>query len=110
MSGAGTGGKSMWAQVKGRTEKALLDLFPKSYMFRIGALRAMHGEISKTRWTRILYSVSRPLWPLLQAGARGTMITTEELGRAMIHVARAGAPKRVLENRELIALGALGKG
>ena len=101
VSGAGTGGKSMWAQVKGRTEKALLELFPKSYMFRIGALRAMHGERSKTRWTRILYSVSRPLWPLLQAIAPGTLITTEELGRAMVHVARAGAPKRVLENRDL---------
>ena len=104
VSGAGTGGKSMWAQVKGRTEKALLELFPKSYMFRIGALRAMHGEISKTRWTRILYSVSRPLWPLLKAIAPGAMITTEELGRVMIHVARAGAPKRVLENRDLRAL------
>lgn len=104
VSGAGTGGKSMWAQVKGRTEKAILELFPKSYMFRIGALRAMHGEVSKTRWTRILYSVSRPLWPVVQAIASGTMITTEELGRAMIHVARAGAPKRVLENRDLRAL------
>lgn len=104
VSGAGTGGKSMWAQVKGRTEKVLLELFPKSYMFRIGSVRAMHGEISKTRWTRILYSVSRPLWPLLQAIAPGAIVTTEELGRAMIHVARAGAPKRVLENRDLRAV------
>jgi len=104
VSGAGTGGKSMWAQVKGRTEKGLLELFPKSYMFRIGAVRAMHGEVSKTRWTRILYSVSRPLWPLLLAIAPGAMITTEELGRAMIHVARTGAPKRVLENRDLRAV------
>ena len=104
VSGAGTGGKSMWAQVKGRTEKALLELFQKSYMFRIGAVRAMHGEISKTRWTRILYIVSRPLWPLWQAMAPGTMITTEELGRAMIRVAREGPPKRVLENRDLRAL------
>ena len=104
VSGAGTGGKAMWAQVKGRTETALLELFPNAYMFRIGALRAMHGEISKTRWTRLLYSVSRPLWPLLQAVSPGTMITTEELGRAMIRVAREGAPKRVLENRDLRTL------
>jgi uncharacterized protein YbjT (DUF2867 family) len=110
VSGAGTGGKSMWAQVKKRTEDALLALFPNAYMFRIGALRAMHGEVSKTRWTRILYAVSRPLWPLVRVIARGTMITTEELGRAMIRVARHGAPKRVLENRDLIALGALGEG
>ena len=104
VSGAGTGGKAMWAQVKGRTEKALLELFPTAYMFRIGALRAMHGEVSKTRWTRALYSVSRPLWPLVQLLAPGTMITTTELGRAMIRVARDGAPKRVLENRDLRTL------
>src|SRR5690349_4619175 len=33
VSGAGTGGKSMWAQVKGRTENELLALFPNAYMF-----------------------------------------------------------------------------
>jgi uncharacterized protein YbjT (DUF2867 family) len=106
VSGAGTGGKAMWAQVKGRTEHALLALFPSAYMFRLGALRAMHGEVSKTRWTRIAYTVFRPLWPLVRAIAPGAMITTEELGRAMIRAARHGAPKRVLENRDLRALGA----
>ena len=106
VSGAGTGGKAMWAQVKKRTEDALLALFPSAYMFRLGALRAKHGEISKTRWTRIAYTLFRPLWPLLTVIAPGALITTEELGRAMIRVARDGAPKRVLENRDLLALGA----
>jgi len=105
VSGAGTGGNAMWAQVKKRTEDALLDLFPSAYMFRLGALRAMHGEVSKTSWTRIAYSVFRPLWPLVRVIAPGVMITTEELGRAMIRAARDGAPKRVLENRDLLALG-----
>ena len=41
---------------------------------------------------------------LVRAIAPATMITTEELGRAMIRVAREGAPKRVLENRDLIEL------
>ena len=36
--------------------------------------------------------------------APGMMITTEQLGRAMIRVARDGAPKHVLENRDLLAL------
>jgi len=104
VSGAGTGGKAMWAQVKKRTEDALLALFPSAYMFRIGALRAMHREVSKTRWTRILYAVFQPLWPLVRLVAPGAMITTEELGRVMIRVAREGAPKHVLENRDLLAL------
>jgi hypothetical protein len=38
--------------------------------------------------------------------APGAVITTEELGRAMIRVARHGAPMRVLENRDLLALAA----
>jgi len=106
VSGAGTGGKAMWAQVKGRTEDALLALFPSAYMVRLGALRAMHGEAPKTRWTRIAYAVFRPLLPLVGAIAPGAVISTEQLGRAMIRAARQGAPKRVLEGRDLRALGA----
>jgi uncharacterized protein YbjT (DUF2867 family) len=106
VSGAGTGGKAMWAQVKKRTEDALLALFPSAYMFRLSALRARHGEVSKTSWTRIGYAVFWPLLPLIRAIAPDTVIDTDELGRAMIRVAREGAPKRVLENRDLRALGA----
>ncbi len=106
VSGAGTGGKAMWAQVKGRTEDALLALFPSAYMVRLSVLRPMHGEVSKTRWTRIAYAVFRPLLPLLRAIAPGAVISTEELGRAMIGAARQGAPKQVLETRDLRALGA----
>jgi uncharacterized protein YbjT (DUF2867 family) len=106
VSGAGTGSKAMWAQVKGRTEDALLALFPNAYMFRLAMLRPMHSEVSKTRWTRIAYAIFRPLLPLVRLIAPGSVISTEELGRAMIRVAREGAPKRVLENRDLLALGA----
>jgi Semialdehyde dehydrogenase, NAD binding domain len=105
VSGAGTGGKAMWAQVKGRTEDALLALFRSAYMFRLGALRAMHGEASKTRWTRIGYLLLGPLLPLARLVAPGMIISTEELGRAMLRVAREGAPKRVLEPRDLLVLG-----
>lgn len=106
VSGAGTGGKVMWAQVKKRTEDALLHLFPNAYMFRLAVLRPLHGEVSKTRWTRVGYALLGPLLPLVRAIAPGSVITTEELGRAMIRTAQEGAPKHVLENRDLIALGA----
>ena len=106
VSGAGTGGKAMWARVKGRTEAALLALFPSAYMVRLGILRAMHGEVPKTRWTRITYAVLWPLLPLVRALTPGAVISTEELGRAMLRAARQGAPKRVLEGRDLRALGA----
>jgi hypothetical protein len=41
----------------------------------------------------------------VRAIAPGTVISTEELGRAMIRAARQGAPKQVLETRDLRALG-----
>jgi uncharacterized protein YbjT (DUF2867 family) len=106
VSGAGTGGKSMWAQVKGRTETELLALFRSAYMIRLAALWPKHGENSKTRWTRIGYAVLWPLLPLMHAIAPNMVITTEELGRAMIRIARHGAPKHVLETRDLRALAA----
>jgi len=105
VSGAGTGGNAMWARVKKRTEDDLLALFPSAYMFRLSVLRPMHGEVSKRRWTRIGYSVLSPLLPLVRAIAPEAVVTTEELGRAMIRAARQGAPKRVLEARDLRALG-----
>ena len=104
VSGAGTGGKSMWARVKGRTENDLLALFPAAYMFRLAALKPINGETSKTKWTRISYSVLRPIVPLIQAIAPNLVISTEQLGRAMIRVAREGAPKHILENHDLRTL------
>jgi len=105
VSGAGTGGKAMWARVKGRTESALLDLFPRSYMVRLAALLPMHGEAPRMRGARALYAVARPLLPLIRAVAPNAVVTTEELGRAMIRVAREGFGRRVLEASDLRALG-----
>lgn len=105
VSGAGTGGRAKWAQVKKRTEDALLELFPHSYMFRLGMLQPLHGETSKTRWTRMAYVGFGPILPLVRALAPGLVITSEQLGRAMIRVVREGAPKRVLESADMVALG-----
>ena len=105
VSGTGTDGKAMWARVKKRTEDALLALFPNAYMFRLAMLLPMNREISKTRWTRISYAIFRPLLPLIRRMAPGAVITSEELGRAFIRAARDGAPKHVLENRDLRELG-----
>jgi len=49
--------------------------------------------------------VLSPLWPILQWLWPKGVITSEELGRAMIVVARKGSPKRVLESADLVAIG-----
>lgn len=105
VSGMGTGGSSMWARVKGRTENELLALFPNAVMIRLGALRPMHGERSKAPGGALLLAVLAPLWPVLQWLLPKAVITTEELGRAMILTARTGGAKRILESGDLVALG-----
>lgn len=108
VSGMGTGGKSMWAQLKGRTENDLLALLPESIMVRLGALRPMHGERSKSYGGGLLLAVLAPLWPFLQWVFPNSVISTEELGRAMLLAAGKGSRKRVLESADLVALGRRG--
>jgi uncharacterized protein YbjT (DUF2867 family) len=109
VSGAGTDsserGPVMWARVKGRTENALLKLpFKAAYMFRPAAIQPLHGIKSKTRLYRVLYAVTGPFLSLLRRFWPQYVITTEQVGRAMLKVARTGAPKRVLESPDLSAL------
>jgi uncharacterized protein YbjT (DUF2867 family) len=108
VSGMGTGGNAMWARVKGRTETDLLALLPAAIMVRLAALRPMHGERSKAPGGGVLLTVLSPVWPILQWLWPNGVITTEELGRAMLLAARKGGPKRVLESADLVALGRRG--
>lgn len=109
VSGAGTDsgerGRSMWARVKGRTENALLQLpFKAVYLFRPGLIQPLHGIRSKTRAYRVAYTLLRPLMPLLWALLPGQILTTAEIGQAMLTVTRRGAARAVLEVNDLVAL------
>ena len=103
----GTGaGRVMWARVKGQTENALMQLpFKAAVMFRPGAIVPLHGITSRTPLYRTLYALTRPLWPILRASFPRHITTTEELGRAMLAVAKRGAPKPVLESVDITAIG-----
>jgi uncharacterized protein YbjT (DUF2867 family) len=108
VSGAGTDssehGRSMWARVKGATENALLAMPLRAYMFRPGYIQPVAGAKSKTRWYAAMYAVVAPLYPVLRRLAPGAVTTTEQVGRAMLTVARQGAPNRVLGSRDINAL------
>jgi uncharacterized protein YbjT (DUF2867 family) len=106
VSGAGSDsterGSTMWARVKGATENALLQLpFKAVYVFRPAFVQPLHGVRSKTALYRVLYTLLRPLTPLFTAVAPRFATTSEQVGRAMLWVARNGAPKRVLENADI---------
>jgi uncharacterized protein YbjT (DUF2867 family) len=106
VSGAGTDsserGRIMWARVKGKTENALLRLpFKAAYMFRPGIIQPLHGARSRTSAYRVGYILTRPVLPILRRFFPRYILTTEEIGRAMIQVARHGAPKKVLETWDI---------
>ncbi len=71
------------------------------YLFRPGFIQPLHGITSRTRSYRILYVLLAPVVPLLKAIFPKSITTTEQLGRAMIQVARHGYGKRFLENPEI---------
>jgi uncharacterized protein YbjT (DUF2867 family) len=106
VTGAGTDsterGRVMWARVKGKTENDLLKLpFRAAYMFRPAGIQPLHGIRSKTAWVQAAYVATAPLLSLLTRVAPKYMTTTEQLGRAMIKVARDGYPKPVLESEDI---------
>ena len=106
VSGAGTDsterGRSMWARVKGRTENEILRMpFKASYMFRPALIQPMHGVRSKTASYRVFYALLWPVMPLLRRLFPGYVTTTEQVGRAMLAVAKRGFPKRILESRDI---------
>jgi uncharacterized protein YbjT (DUF2867 family) len=107
VSGAGTDsterGGIPWARVKGRTENALLRLPLKAVMFRPAGIVPLHGITSKTRLCRVAYALTRALWSVLLKAFPQLVTTTEQVGRAMLHVAEHGSPKPILDTRAINA-------
>jgi len=106
VSGTGTDssekGRSMWARVKGKTENDLLRLpFKAAYMFRPAAIIPLHGVRSKTELYQLFYTVLGPLLPTMYKFFPQYVTTTEQIGRAMLVVAKRGAPKLVIENADI---------
>ncbi|WP_028390875.1 NAD-dependent epimerase/dehydratase family protein [Bacillus cihuensis] len=104
VSGSGTDssekGRSMWARVKGKTENALLHLpFKAAYMFRPSVIIPLHGVKSKTKLYQFFYDVMKPLNPLLLK--LNSVITSEQLGKAMIEVASNGYSNPIIEINQL---------
>ena len=106
VSGMGTDsseqGRLMWARVKGGTENAVRRLpFKAAYAFRPGLIQPLHGIESRTPLYRTFYRIAGPIMPLARRLFPRAIITTEQIGRAMLNVARRGWPTPVLEQRDI---------
>ncbi|WP_421595659.1 epimerase [Rahnella sp. PD4] len=109
VSGAGTdsseAGKSMWARVKGKTENSLLRLgFTSAQMFRPAVIWPLDDTRSKTTVYRIFYTILSPFFPALKRLFPNSIITTEEMGKAMLNAVRYGYGKSVLGKEDICLL------
>lgn len=106
VSGQGTNpdGRAMWARVKGEAENALLAMPLRAYMLRPGFIQPLHGARSRTRGYRLLYLAAAPLLPLLRRLFPSQITTTEQIGAAMLQLARHGAAEQVLAPPAINAL------
>lgn len=91
-------GKSMWARVKGRTENTLMKMpFRGEYNFRpAGMLAFPQQKKSKAIYKYIVKAIG--------LFAPSSVLTLSEVGKAMINAVLHGAPKQVLEIKDIKAL------
>src|SRR5580700_3949906 len=108
VSGQGSDGtgksRAMWSRVKGEAENAILAMpFKGKFAFRPGFIQPAAGIVSRTPLYRFFYAILIPLFPLIKALFPKNVTTSESMARAMLNVARHGAPKAVLETVDINA-------
>lgn len=109
VSGAGTDstekGRSNWARVKGKTENDLMKLpFKAVYAFRPGFIRPIRGM----KYTHSFYKYVGWMFPIGRKFFPGGFAKMEEIGQAMMCVTLEGFSKKILEGKDIIALGQKG--
>lgn len=95
---------AMWARVRGRAENALFRLPFHAYAFRPALIRPLHGIKSRTRLYNAVYVTLAPVMPLLGRLFPAHVTTTEQIGHAMLRVARGGFPRKILHTEDINSL------
>jgi len=84
-------GRIMWARVKGRTENDLAKLpFKAAYGFRPGAMQPFPEQKNWKSAYKVIVKIIKFFSPK-------SVVTMQELGRAMINAVTVGYPKNILE-------------
>ena len=101
VSGVGTdsteNGRTMWARVKGRTENAILKLFPNGYMFRPGYMHSTPDMKNTNKY----YKYISWLYPALKVLLPNSVSTLRALGLAMINATLHGYEKHIVEVKDI---------
>lgn len=109
VSGAGTDsseqGRSMWARVKGKTENDLQKLaFRSVYLFRPSVIQPLRGIQSKTPAYRHFYRIANPFLSLIRRVCPSMIVTTNDIGQAMLNAAREHGGRVVIEAKDIVRL------
>ncbi len=110
VSGAGTDssehGRAMWARVKGKTENDLQKLpFRSVYLFRPSVIQPLRGIQSKTLAYRYFYRIANPFLSLIRRVSPRVIVTTDDIGQAMLNAARQHTGRNIVEAKDIVSLG-----
>lgn len=93
--------RMMWARVKGKTENDLAKLpFKAEYNFRPGVMKPFSNQ---KNWKPAMKFLVR----FLQFISPKSVLTLQEVGRAMIHAVTIGYPKNILEVSDIRQLASV---
>jgi len=109
VSGEGTDstekGRRMWARVKGKTENDIIKAgFRQTFMFRPGAIIPLRGIKSQTKGYQFIYNYFMWLVKLVKALAPNSVVTTTQIGLAMINSVFNGYTDTILRPKDIITL------
>lgn len=109
VSGVGTDstekGRTMWARVKGKTENDLLNLgFKQAFMFRPGVIIPLRGIKSRTKLYQFMYDYFMWGIKLMKYISPNSIVTTTQLGQAMINSALKGYPEKIIHPKDILTL------
>lgn len=109
VSGVGTDstekGRMMWARVKGKTENDLLKIgFKQAYMFRPGAIIPQRGIKSRTKAYQFMYDYFMWLVKAIKVISPDSVVTTTQIGKAMINTVLKDYDKKVLVPKDILKL------
>lgn len=109
VSGAGTNssekGRMMWARVKGKTENDLLKMgFQQAFMFRPGMIIPLRGIKSSTKSYQFMYDYFMWLVKLVKLISPNSVVSTTQIGLAMINSISKRYPKHILDPKDILIL------
>ncbi|MEI6595748.1 MAG: NAD(P)H-binding protein [Bacteroidota bacterium] len=87
--------KTLFAQVKGKTENGLLKMsFKKLFIVRPGGIKPIHKNPNTAFSNKIMI----PFFPILELLYPEMVISSVQLAKVIVHIAKNGSEKQLMEN------------